>query len=80
MITQEDIESLGWDLDQKVKNDWFFIIVNIIEGDWILSTSDFQNFEINPMIGNHNPRDFEGVIENKKQLKDIMLKLEIPNG
>lgn len=77
MITREDIESLGWNLDQKVKNDWFFVIGNIIEGDWILSTSDFQNFTITPMIGNPNPRDFEGIIKNREELQDIMLKIQI---
>jgi hypothetical protein len=77
-LDQEDIESLGFKLDQKNKDGYSFIYRNMIDGDYMLWTKDFNKLEIFNMMGNKtNEISFEGFIKNKSELKKLLKQLQI---
>jgi hypothetical protein len=76
-LDREDIESLGFDLDQKTKDGYCFIYGNMFSGDYILTTKDFKTIDITNMIGNKNDISFSGIIKNKSELKKLMKQLNI---
>lgn len=76
-LDQEDIESLGFSLDQKTKDGYYFIYGNMITGDYVLCTKDFKQIDLENMIGNKNLVSFQGTIKNKSELKKIMKQLNI---
>lgn len=79
MITTSDIKSMGWELDQCVDGDCFYYIGNMIDyNEFVLIKSKHHDsieiFNISPNI---ETTDFEGVINNIEELKDIMKRYGI---
>jgi hypothetical protein len=76
-LDREDVESLDFVLDQKVKGEYFFIHGNMITGDYSLVTMDFREVEIYSNAGTSNDVRFKGSIKNKSELKKILEQLKI---
>jgi hypothetical protein len=76
-LDKEDIESLGFELDQKTKDGYCFIYGNMIDGDYMLWTEDFKKIELFNMMGTKNEVSFEGTIKNKSELIKLLKQLGI---
>jgi len=74
----DDIESIGFELDQCVKADCFFVIGNMIQGDYTLVFNrKSKHIQIFSMSGNKSLSSFYGIIQNISELKIVLKQLEI---
>jgi len=76
-LNQEDIESLGFDLDSTVKQESFYIKGNIMnDNEYQLIYRDKEGTtEIYSTNNNNNPNSFYGIIKNKSELKKILKQI-----
>lgn len=83
-LDREDIESLGWELDQTVKGDSFFYHKNYnmmseIEPCLCFTPKQEMNIHIYDVSSPLNTKDYTALlkIKNKSELKKLMKQLNI---
>ena len=77
-LDQEDIESLGFDLDSTVEQESFYVKGNFMKGDEyrLIYRDEERTTEIHSTNDN-NPNSFFGIIKNKSELKKILKQIGV---
>jgi len=78
-LDESDLIELGWEFDSVVEGDYFYIIGDMFEANYFLTTQDYRFFYIHPGAGVKKDESFVGQIKNKSEMNKLMGMLNIKN-